>query len=304
MPRNTNKNGRPPSAVKDFLTYEGLDDGKEIWACNGTDCNYTKKMAAGTPLPASKWAKHLCCDCDGHSMQVRMDLAEKSQCKAVTEWLSKRKEEAADAAARRRSASAPSAAGATSRISEVAFESSLPEEGPGAPRLLSSVSQASVLGKRQRQTTMDTHGRMDTCNQVRANIITQELTIFLVGCALPFTIVMSVYFLRLVKALNSAYIPFLPKVDAFRRTHLPRLFDDTVKELDAMWAHRGNPMKQKGGMAILQRPTRASSTLLIQWRISRRFQSVSTPKIMLRMRNSWQISSSRKWRKLSRAIPI
>ena len=39
----------------------------------------------------------------------------------------------------------------------------------------------------------------------------------------------------MIGALNSAYLKYLPKVRAFRQTHLPVLFSDTVKNIGEMW---------------------------------------------------------------------
>ena len=50
----------------------------------------------------------------------------------------------------------------------------------------------------------------------------------------------------MIEALNAAYIKYLPKVSAFRRTHLPNLFRDTVKHIDEMWRLKGNPLLTLG----------------------------------------------------------
>ena len=39
----------------------------------------------------------------------------------------------------------------------------------------------------------------------------------------------------MIEALNYAYLKYLPKVRAFRQTHLPVIFSDTVKNIGEMW---------------------------------------------------------------------
>lgn len=82
---------------------------------------------------------------------------------------------------------------------------------------------------------------MDTCDEARAETITQSITEFIVGCAVAFTTAESSFFIDMLKSLNAACIKHLPKADFFRRTHLPESFDDTVKEINGMWKDVGNP---------------------------------------------------------------
>ena len=58
---------------------------------------------------------------------------------------------------------------------------------------------------------------------------------FLAGCAVPFAIVGSLFFIDMIKSLNSACKKCLPGVDSFRQAHLPGFFNDTVKEINEMW---------------------------------------------------------------------
>ena len=50
----------------------------------------------------------------------------------------------------------------------------------------------------------------------------------------------------MIQALNSAYIKFLPKSEAFRRNYAPKIFDETVVNTGKMWATLGNPKRASG----------------------------------------------------------
>jgi hypothetical protein len=78
------------------------------------------------------------------------------------------------------------------------------------------------------QSTLDTHGNFDRCDEARAKTITAAITVFLVGCTIPFSMVESSFFLKMIESLNNEYLCHLPKDDAFRHTHLLTLFNDTV----------------------------------------------------------------------------
>ena len=88
--------------------------------------------------------------------------------------------------------------------------------------------------------------RVDWCDDARAEAIILAITTFLVGCALPFTIVESIFFIEMITTLNSAFIKFLPKREAFRRTWAPKIFESTVTGIDKMWASLGNPLRTFG----------------------------------------------------------
>ena len=89
-------------------------------------------------------------------------------------------------------------------------------------------------------------GVVDHCSPARAIHINDMITQFVVGCALPFLIVNSVFFIAMVVSLNSAYAKLMPKEAAFRNTLLPKLFASTVIALDAMWLACGNPLRTLG----------------------------------------------------------
>jgi len=96
--------------------------------------------------------------------------------------------------------------------------------------------------RKSRQMTLYDVGSLDHCDEeTRAKIITNSICQFLDGTATAFTVVESSFFIDMIRSLNSAYLKFLPKSDAFRRTYLPALFQDTLKEIRKMWQLQGNP---------------------------------------------------------------
>jgi hypothetical protein len=56
----------------------------------------------------------------------------------------------------------------------------------------------------------------------------------------------SSFFLKMIASLNMGYLCHLPKIDAFRRTHLLTLFNDKVREINEMWRIRGDPFLTMG----------------------------------------------------------
>jgi len=84
---------------------------------------------------------------------------------------------------------------------------------------------------------------VDHCDEKRAEVITAAIATFIVGCALPFSIVQSVFFVAMLKSLNAAYITYLPKTDAFRNRWVPELFRDTKNKIDHMWHAMGDPLR-------------------------------------------------------------
>ena len=87
---------------------------------------------------------------------------------------------------------------------------------------------------------------LDHCSPARASHINDMITQFVVGCALPFVIVNSVFFIAMVASLNAAYAKVMPKQAAFRDTLLPKLFASTVLALAAMWHAAGDPLRTLG----------------------------------------------------------
>jgi hypothetical protein len=58
--------------------------------------------------------------------------------------------------------------------------------------------------------------RVDWCDKERADVIMVKITRFIVGCALAFLIIESVFFLEMIAALNTAFLCYLVKADVER----------------------------------------------------------------------------------------
>lgn len=104
----------------------------------------------------------------------------------------------------------------------------------------SRTDKRKIQNAQKRQKTLQ--GYVDFCDHKRAEHINQIFSKFLVGCALPFTISGSVFFIDYVRSLNSAYVKHLPHVETFRMVYIQRLFDDNIKELSAIWKSSNNPV--------------------------------------------------------------
>jgi hypothetical protein len=52
------------------------------------------------------------------------------------------------------------------------------------------------------QSTLETYGHFDRCDEVWAKTITAAITVFLVGCTIPFRIVESSFFIKMIEYLN------------------------------------------------------------------------------------------------------
>ena len=119
------------------------------------------------------------------------------------------------------------------------------------------------------QKSLHQSGGLDFCDPRRQELINQAITIFLVGCAIPFTVTNSSFFIDMIASLNTAYVKVLPKTDTFRRTHLPKLFNDTVANIKEMWRLIGNPLltigydghtNDGGGQCLLMTETAEEKT--------------------------------------------
>jgi hypothetical protein len=92
---------------------------------------------------------------------------------------------------------------------------------------------------------------MDFCDAARADQINKALTQFIVGCALPFAIIQTVFFIKFIASLNAAYAAkWLPKVKVFRTRFVPELFEDTKKNVNSMWDMLGSPLLTIGWDAL------------------------------------------------------
>ena len=208
--------GRPTGVVRKFLCDAGDDH-----MCSMAGCGKKRKK---TPYQASKWAEHLCLKCLHAPEAVKREVAKHHQTAFIKLKYDSNGHPIGEST--RQPQTGPTTAGGTPAVSQ----------GGSAPGTDASDKNEDGVSKQQVIEEM-----MDRCDEVRAERITKRLTEFIVGCALPFTIVSTVFFIAFVRSLNAAYLPVLPKVDVFRRRLLPELFADTVQKVHAVWSNLGNP---------------------------------------------------------------
>ena len=67
---------------------------------------------------------------------------------------------------------------------------------------------------------------LDYCTPMRAARINLAITKFIVGNAIPFNVVSSVFFVQMLHELNTAFVPHLLSSATFRRSLLPELYRD------------------------------------------------------------------------------
>jgi hypothetical protein len=220
--------GRPKGNVRDFLKDGGKPDSEGKTWCGMLGCNFSLMAKAG--LPTSKWAEHLVLKCKFASSEVRAKVAKTHQTDNIK---LKYEEEAPSWQKNPPTASTPAPEMTASG-----------RAGVGGSRKADEMDGGSVGGAPPKKAKMDDY--TDKCNPGRATRITEAITKFIVGCALPFLIVESVFFISMINELNGAYVKHLPKVDAFRTKWMPELFDDTVKKLAIMWRELGDPLLTLG----------------------------------------------------------
>jgi len=77
---------------------------------------------------------------------------------------------------------------------------------------------------------------MDFCDQDRVNAINLQKMSFWTGCALPFLLVQSSFFISMLCSLNSAFVDkYLPKSDTFMQKWLPMIFASIQQKMLVLW---------------------------------------------------------------------
>ncbi len=80
------------------------------------------------------------------------------------------------------------------------------------------------------------HMYSDYCNDQWAKHINMQVTHFITGCALPFLIIQSTFFIDMLQSLNSVYVDqYLVKADAFTQTWLPKLCIAVRQQMNSLW---------------------------------------------------------------------
>ena len=89
-------------------------------------------------------------------------------------------------------------------------------------------------------------GHVDTCDAARLERIHMRVARLICGCALPFRIVVSPYFIELLQECNSAIGGRLAKDDAFRTKWVPELYRTVCGQINEMWKALGYPLRTVG----------------------------------------------------------
>ena len=219
-----NRSGLLASYVKEIDEPEELPEGvilaegRKLFKCGMAGCMH---QVQGKMFGASRWFKHLVCECQSEDMtnKKRLNLARKTNQNDVTQW----KEAYMENEVRRQERNM--------RIEEAQYAVT----GPQVPR---------NNPNRAIQATLQQTDFADHCGEDRGKEINAAVCEFLVYNALSFRLVESPAFLKMVKLLNSAYKP--SKKDCFRTTELDNLYDRTVLKMKTEWRLLGNPMKTMG----------------------------------------------------------
>ena len=195
-------------------------------------CKDTKKAKTSSQFQTTRWADHLI-RCEECPLDIRKQIAENGNDKlkelAASLKLHLKGINPAVAVAD----SFPAVATASTAAAAAAAAASVPPLQPSKKR-------AKV------QTTIESVGRFDHCSKERADKINECIMTFLAGCALPFILVESVFFIRMIKSLNEAFLPHLRKSDAFSTTWLPRLHKKVKKQVKEIWRRESNVFRTLG----------------------------------------------------------
>ena len=103
------------------------------------------------------------------------------------------------------------------------------------------------ISSTKKQKTLREMKNVDQCSPERGERINQLLMEFIAACALPFVIVQSIYFIKLLRALNSVYVDrHLPKAYTFTRTYLPKLHESVKLRVKELWKRDSNECRTLG----------------------------------------------------------
>lgn len=223
MSSSTNKSGRRQGAARAFVDDCGADsNGATLYKCAAQGCSH-QRLTKG--FPTTKWADHIVLDCKFSSPHVKWTVASTHRTKRITEGFAY---SGIDPARRK---SEPEALQKSSAIEEHKF-----------PPMIQNKSEKIEPVLKRRKVTPS----VDFCDERRAEVAIEKMTLFLVGCALPFDIVNSTFFIDMIKSLNTSFIQFLPRSEPFRTVYMPKLYDSTIQEVQKMWASQNYPLLTLG----------------------------------------------------------
>lgn len=205
--------------VRSFVVPKDTDlEGRTLYICAARGCFHTRRTK---DFPCAKWADHIALDCEFADNDTKLTVAKAHKTKRILLEFN-----------------FESTRHGVKRPNRTTVNEDQQSRNDSHSTVRSFQSNGS---KRQRlQSTIDNHA--DFCDLRRAKMINDALNKLLVGCALPFNIVNSVFFIDFIKAINSAYARHLPHADTFRKVYLPALFDDTTKNLSGVWKAMNNPL--------------------------------------------------------------
>jgi hypothetical protein len=201
--------GRKRGVVAAFVDDVKCAGEATIYTCNRGSCG---KKRVTQQWQATVWAEHICLECRGASDEDKLKVFNAHKSEKLQRLFTPR---------------AP------------AWTSQQGRAGSGAEGENDVVQPL----KKQKSSTIK---RVDFCDKERADRIMEKITRFIVGCALSFLIIESVFFLDLLASLNTAFMVYLVKSDAFRTTWVPRLFESTVLQVADMWVAMGSPLRTLG----------------------------------------------------------
>jgi hypothetical protein len=85
--------------------------------------------------------------------------------------------------------------------------------------------------------------------------MSMAIVTFITGCGLPMLLVGSIFFINMLKALNTAYVDkHLFKAAAFTRTWLPKLYESVKLQVAQIWRHKGNVLGTVGMDGLTTQP--------------------------------------------------
>ena len=223
--------GRPRlDLVRKHMRNGGDKDKDGFCFCNFEGCGKRQKNDA-----CSRWAEHFCFECKMCPSDVKNDIAKMHATKRIKNEFKPM---------------IPSYM-IPEPLSEVGSSGGGGGGGGGEPvggpgPAMGSGSGAVYQGSTASQMQKSVSEFADHCTSARAERINHAITEFLVGCALPFSIVNTIFFINMISCLNTAYLKFLPKQDTFRNKWVPIIFNETVDSIKKLWHGLGNPLVTLG----------------------------------------------------------
>ena len=165
---------RPLGAVRKYVKNGGIADADGKKYCGAPNCPVTKK---NTKFQGSKWAEQIVLECREWSEEVKAEFARDHPTEKILKYYVpqmpswKRK--------------------CTTDTDPIVTAEDVDD---------AAVAGAAEESASKQQKKMHDYG--DRCDNARAEKIIGSITKFLLGCALPFAIVDSVFFIEMITALN------------------------------------------------------------------------------------------------------